>query len=283
MNQRLIVLVIIGALMTASGASAQGSGSARIVEIRAGADVAPGVSAQATTYSKPTIATTARSASMGGSHQASVAPAPPAPIALSAHNCIPRTDARGVSLDYSFFESGVGDCVSFVSPPPARVPEQRRGRSPRTPAPETLAQRAYDRMISIAPSPAIDVAPARIGLTGLTSYFWVGNELRPITATAGVRGLTVTAEARPVRYLWDFGDGTTRTTRHGGRPWTRHQPGNIGHLYETKGRYQPTATVVWAARWRVNQGPWQDLGYFSTEGSTRYPVRQMLAVLVRRR
>ncbi|MDQ3951612.1 MAG: hypothetical protein M3279_01415, partial [Actinomycetota bacterium] len=106
--------------------------------------------------------------------------------------------------------------------------------------------------------------------------------LRPISATAGVRGLTVTAEARPVRYLWDFADGTTRQTRHGGRPWTTARRGNVGYLYETKGRYEPAVTVVWAARWRVNGGPWDDLGYFSTTGSAEYPVRGMISVLVRR-
>ncbi|HYO60293.1 MAG TPA: PKD domain-containing protein, partial [Actinomycetota bacterium] len=124
-------------------------------------------------------------------------------------------------------------------------------------------------------------APARLGLTGLRSYFWVGDDLEPVTATAGVPGLTVTAEARPVRYRWEFGDGTNRTTQHPGRPWTRARDGNVGHLYETKGRYEPSVTVVWAARWRIGRGPWADLGYFSTSGSTDYRVRQMIAVLVR--
>lgn len=209
--------------------------------------------------------------------------APPAPIAISAHNCIPRTDARGVSLDFRFFESGVADCVSFVSPPPPEPVRGRRDRAPARPSPQAVAQRAYDRMISLAADPELDLAPARIGLTGLRSYFWVSNELRPISATAGVRGVTVTAEARPVRFLWDFGDGTKRQTQHPGRPWTRSRPGNVGHVYETKGRYEPGVTVVWAARWRVNGGAWQDLGYFSTAGSAEYPVREMISVLVRRR
>ena len=205
-------------------------------------------------------------------------------MAISAHNCIPRTDARGVSLSYQFFESSVADCVSFVSPPSVEPRPNARGprRAPR-PSPEALAQRAYERAISLAPEPELAIAPARIGLTGLPSYFWVGNDLRPITATAGIRGLTVTAEARPVRFLWDFDDGTTRTTQHGGRPWSRTRDGNVGHLYETAGLYEPRVTVVWAARWRANGGRWDDLGYFSTAGSVDYPVRQMLAVLVRRR
>lgn len=207
----------------------------------------------------------------------------PAPVALSAHNCIPRTDARGVSLAYTFVESGVADCVSFVSPPPPTPrPPGRPSRGPR-PSPEALAASAYERVVRLAPGPDLDVSPARVGLTGLPSYFWVGEQLTPVTATAGVRGLTVTAEARPAEYKWDFGDGTTRTTRHGGRPWTSTRKGNVGHLYETKGRYEPSVTVVWQARWRVNGGSWRDLGYFSTAGSVEYPVREMVAMLVRRR
>jgi hypothetical protein len=138
-------------------------------------------------------------------------------------------------------------------------------------------------VIALAPSPELRAAPAATGLTGLPSFFWVGNDLAPISATAGVRGLAVTAEARPVRYLWDYGDETTRQTQHGGRAWTRTQSGNVAHVYETKGRYEPTVSVVWAARWRINGGGWSDLGYFSTTGSVDYPVREMIAVLVRRR
>ena len=63
----------------------------------------------------------------------------------------------------------------------------------------------------------------------------------------------------------------------------RTQRGNVAHMYGTKGRYEPTVSVVWAARWRVDGGGWQDLGYFSTTGSVDYAVREMIAVLVRRR
>ncbi|HYO61432.1 MAG TPA: hypothetical protein VEU29_06005, partial [Actinomycetota bacterium] len=138
-------------------------------------------------------------------NQSSSAAAPdalPAPVAISAHNCIPRAQPVGVSLSLEIFESSVGDCISFVSPDPGpRVPDDRRRRA--RPSPAALAQRAFDRVISLAPSPELDVAPARLGLTGLRSYFWVGDDLEPVTATAGVPGLTVTAEARPVRYRWE--------------------------------------------------------------------------------
>ncbi len=187
-------------------------------------------------------------------------------------------------MSFEFSEAPAGDCISFLSPQPRPTSERASpNRRPSRPSAEQLAQSAYDRMISLAPRPQIGLAPAQIGLTGLESFFWVSNELRPITATAGVPGLRVTAEARSVRYLWDFGDGTNNATSHPGRPWTNDRPGDISHLYETKGRYGIRLEVVWAARWRVNDGAWRDLGYFSNTDDAAYRVREMIAVLVRHR
>jgi hypothetical protein len=39
--------------------------------------------------------------------------------------------------------------------------------------------------------------------------------------------------------------------------------------------------VIWQARWNVNDGPWRDLGFFSTADARTYPVRQIIAVLVK--
>lgn len=124
------------------------------------------------------------------------------------------------------------------------------------------------------------MAPARVGLTGLESYFWLTGQPRPITATARAGGVSVTAEAAPIQYLWDFGDGADLVTDHPGRPWTSGTPGDIGHLYETRGIYDVSIEVVWRARWRSGSGPWEQLGFFSTSGASTYPVRQVQSRLV---
>lgn len=274
-----VAVVVLACLGTASAIADESSG-ASIIDF--GRSDAPGVQATAVRVdvTAPKAGATRTSNASTGSTSL---PAIPAPVAISAHNCIPRVQGGGVDLSFEFFESGVGDCVSFVSPPPADPgPRRRPGRAPR-PSPEALAQRAYERVIRLAPRPDLAAAPNRVGLTGLTSYFWVENPPRPISATAGVPRLSVTAEARPVQYRWDFGDGQDRTTRHPGRPWTRQTRGNVGHLYETKGRYEPSVTVIWAARWRINDGPWRDLGYFSTANSIEYPVREVRSLLVQGR
>lgn len=281
---RTVSAALALAVMTPT-ASASGGGAEVIYYGRVHA---PGVRAEviavATDRSGESASARARSASPSvAMAKPSGSVAVPAPVAISAHNCIPRTDARGISLSFEFAEGTAADCLSFVSPDPVPPAPRRDARRGRRPSPESLAQAAYDRMISLAPEPDLALAPGRVGLTGLPSFFWVGNELRPVSATAGVRGLTVTAEARPVRYLWDFDDGAGRRTTHPGRPWTRHREGDVSHLYETKGRYDVSVEVVWAARWRVNDGAWRGLGYFSTTDSVDYPVRGMIAVLVGRR
>ena len=284
MRRFTAVLLSLTLVQAAVGIARAGErGSASVIDF--GRSDAPGVQATAVRIGIPArLAREGGGAASASSHDPSaVAVGVAAPVAISAHNCIPRTDPRGVSLSFEFFESSIGDCISFVSPAPLEATDRPGARRPRPPSPAALAGAAFDRVISLAPRPELRAAPARIGLTGLPSFFWVGNELRTVTATAGVPGLTVTAEARPVRFRWEFGDGSERDTAHQGQAWTNRRPGNVAHLYETRGRYEPAVTVVWAARWRVNLGPWRDLGYFTTDGSIDYPVREMIAVLVRRR
>jgi hypothetical protein len=167
------------------------------------------------------------------------------------------------------------------APPPEPEPNKKKKR-PR-PSPEALAAAAADRAIALAIEPDLRVAPGRIGLTGLPSYFWLADKPRPVTATAGAGGLTVTAEARPVQFVWDFGDGSDKVTTHSGRRWTQRHSGNVSHLYETKGRHELGVEVIWEARWRINAGSWQPLGYFSNSDDRPYPVREVVAMLVRSR
>lgn len=173
--------------------------------------------------------------------------------------------------------------LTCVLPPPSRpeISDVRRRRRP--PSPDEVARRLADRAISLAPQPRLRLAPARRGLTGLPSFFWLAEKPEPIEARAGAGGLTVTAQARPVQFTWDFGDGSDLVTRYPGRRWTRSSPGNIRHTYEGKSRYTVEVEVIWEARWRLGRGAWRSLGYFSNSDTRPYRVRSLISVLVKPR
>ncbi|MGH2818056.1 MAG: PKD domain-containing protein [Actinomycetota bacterium] len=188
----------------------------------------------------------------------------------------PTTDTFGLF-------SSSSSCTSFAPVTPAGGGQPGRGRRPAHPSPEQLAAIAADRAMDLAQDPALEIAPSRIGLTGLDSFFWLAEAPRPVQATASAGGLSVTAEARPVQYVWDFGDDTDKVTEEPGRPWTRWLDGNVAHMYQTRARYEVAVEVVWSARWRIGAGAWEPLGFFSNSDTREYPVRQMIAMLVRAR
>ena len=171
-------------------------------------------------------------------------------------------------------------CYVDNSPEPKNKKGDRDNDKPAPPSPEQLARIAVDRAVALAPIPELRVAPARIGLTGLESYFWLEEPPRPVSAGAQAAGLNVTAEAHPVQFVWDFGDGKDLVSNDSGRPWAPGRPGSISHTYETKGSYRLSIEVIWQARWRVNGGPWTSLGHFSNSDSRPYRVQGMVAVLV---
>jgi len=174
------------------------------------------------------------------------------------------------------------DCASYAAPD-IRDLIDRAGRPGATVDPQRLAYAALDRALALAARPQLRLAPGRIGLTGLRTFIWLETEPRTVEASATVPGVTVTAQAIPTSYAWDFGDGVRTSTAHHGRAWTRKRAGNIGHVYETRGRYDVSATIVYAARWNVNGGAWQPLGYFTTSDSQAYPVRPIESRLARSR
>jgi hypothetical protein len=261
---RISAVVILLLTMFWSSAWSQQRGDARVVTF----GPRSGVESVAKGYRPPSSASTSIS---NGADSAR----PQQDVSL----LVPNRCTGLVSGDSFSAFSNSTTCGSFAAPAIGNAPPP----APIGPAtnPREIAAILADRAMVLAADPDLRISPSAIGLTGLDSYFWLANEPRPIVATADVPGIAVTAEARPIRYSWDFGDGTTRSTTHIGRRWTRRRPGNIAHLYETSDTYTVRAAVVWEARWRLGTGAWQPLGYFTTADSVEYPVRQIVALLVR--
>lgn len=204
----------------------------------------------------------------------------PQPVALAAHNCgvLYMVGNAGLSLGDPLQSGGASDCAA-LAPPVVRPGDI----DPATPDAPDLAAIAFARARDFADVPELTLVPSTRGVTGLRSYFWLSEVPATVSATASAGGMSVTAEAYPVTYTWSFGDGATVTTYGPGRPWSKNHPGSIGHMYETKGRYEISVEVLYEARFSVNGGPWQPLGYFSTSDQQPYSVREVLAALSRSR
>ena len=92
-------------------------------------------------------------------------------------------------------------------------------------------------------------------------------EAEPFTETVRLLGRTVTLDITPATFTWHHGDGTSQTTDWAGRPWTEGMSQSqvvsdlIHHVYTRKAKDVPVSVdTVWTARYRVNGGPWADVG-----------------------
>ena len=119
----------------------------------------------------------------------------------------------------------------------------------------------------------------KVGLTGLPSWFWLtGANPQMPDATASAGPLTVTVHAAFAGVSWEFGDGTGYDSTDLGRAYP--QASNVQHVYQTDtiGRpfgVQVTAILRYLVTYRVNGGPWQQLGVKTTRFTQPYSIYQL--------
>ena len=118
-----------------------------------------------------------------------------------------------------------------------------------------------------------------VGLTGLPSWFWLtGANPRMPDATATAGPLTVTVHAALAGVTWEFGDGLGYDSSDLGRPYP--QPSDVQHIYQSDTYGQPLglqvrAVLRYEVTYRVNGGPWQQLGLKTTSFTQQYSVYQL--------
>lgn len=129
---------------------------------------------------------------------------------------------------------------------------------PAPPSPEQVAQIARKRLQM--PRPAISASPGGTQLVNLPTWLWLSNGWMPVSATASVPGVSVTAVAKPVSVTWSMGDGGSVICRSSGTPYTADRdPKSLspdcGYTYRRSSAGQPaeafpvTATVNWTVTW----------------------------------
>lgn len=126
------------------------------------------------------------------------------------------------------------------------------------PSPAELAQQARDRLR--LPSPSVSTSPVGDQLVNVPTWLWLSGGFEPVSATAAVPGVSVTAVAAPTAVVWGMGDGATVTCRGPGTPFvaggdpSAASP-DCGHTYRSSSAGQPgaafpvTVTVRWTVTW----------------------------------
>ncbi|GIF74200.1 MULTISPECIES: hypothetical protein [Asanoa] len=154
------------------------------------------------------------------------------------------------------FGDFLGTPVWRQSPPPGQ---------PGSITPAQLAARAI-RALPMG-KPQISVAPQSTGrgLVGLPVWMWTAQtptSWGPVSRTAAVPGLAVTARAEVTRVVWAMGDGGSVTCT---TPGTAYRPAfggapspDCGYRYERPtppgGLFTVTATATWTIQWWVVGG-----------------------------
>ena len=161
--------------------------------------------------------------------------------------------------------------------PPVWIPNGKPG-APLSPA--GLARQARSQLR--LPMPKVKANPAGDQLVNLPTWLWLDRgSWGPVSATAAVPGVSVTAVATPTSVTWTMGDGSSVTCNGPGTPFTssgdpqRASP-DCGYTYHTSSAGRPgeafpvTAMVHWTVRW---SGAGQSGTYPDMTTSTTVPFR----------
>ena len=121
------------------------------------------------------------------------------------------------------------------------------------------------------PGPQTNPARQHDQLVGIDTWLWVDPaDWQPLTASVAIPGISATVTATPVRSEWDMGDGQDLVVCHGpGTPYDTSRPEasqstDCSHLYQVRGAYTATATIVYEVTWSASNG----------EGGTLEPARR---------
>ncbi len=129
--------------------------------------------------------------------------------------------------------------------------------------------------------PAATVEAPQYTLVNLETTFFTRPET--IDRSLTIIGYTVDVQIAPSSYRWSWGDGTTTSSRTAGQPYPSK---DVTHTYlratDPNSSVALRVDVTYAARYRVDGGPWQTIPDVMTIPGppTDLPVKQAAAVLV---
>ena len=181
----------------------------------------------------------------------------PAPRAASSVRTAqaPESEQQGAWYVWQCSTAGVADGLYR---PPVWIPDGQQPGAAQLPSPAELAAMARKQLR--LPTPTIAANPVGDQLVNLPTWMWLSRGWGPVSATASVPGVSVTAVATPTSVSWSMGDGSTVTCTGAGTPF---RPGtdpkapspDCGHTYRTSSASQAgqafpvIATLHWTVTW----------------------------------
>lgn len=132
------------------------------------------------------------------------------------------------------------------------------------PAAQAVTAEAVLRAFERIPVPASEVViqpPGGETLVNLDTVF--STEAEPFRRTIGLLGHRVELDIWASEFRWVNGDGTVLVTDWAGRAWSKGAKVGelITHRYDEARRgLRPRVDTTWSARYRVDGGPWRDVG-----------------------
>ncbi len=126
---------------------------------------------------------------------------------------------------------------------------------------QTIVNQMELRAITIGMVP--EDSPGSMGVVGLPAWMWVDapseQTFGPMTRSASLGGVSVTATARVTKVLWEMGDGGAVTCTSPGTPFSDGDGGqespDCGYTYARQGTYTIRATSYWSVDWTSTSGP----------------------------
>lgn len=89
---------------------------------------------------------------------------------------------------------------------------------------------------------------------GIDMIAWAESDVQ--TFDVEMLGQAVQVRATPVKYVWDFGDGTVLTTSFPGRPYPER---DVSMRYAYQGWYEVSLVTQFSGEYSVNGGAWQPI------------------------
>ncbi|MBA0049766.1 hypothetical protein E0L36_02255 [Streptomyces sp. AJS327] len=120
------------------------------------------------------------------------------------------------------------------------------------------------------------------------TWLWLArSSWRPVSESAAVGGVSVTATARPRRAVWSMGDGSSVICEGPGTPYSARTDGmepspDCGYTYRSAsgGRFLVTVRVIWDVFWK-GAGEVGVVPGLSVSANQRVAVREVQTIVMR--